>query len=103
VHIFTWKLLQQRLPTRKNFVARNILPAVDNLNCIFCFDADESDEHLFFQCQISASFAKFVSLGREKLKPMFSTVGGGCMIYMEIWNARNNIKYFVNIHIDLRS
>jgi hypothetical protein len=54
VHVFAWKLLPQWLPTSRNRVARNILPAAISLSCVFCFNSEELEEHFFLQCSVSA-------------------------------------------------
>jgi hypothetical protein len=58
VHVFAWKLLPQWLPTSRNLVARNILPASINLSCVFCFNSEELEEHFFYNVRLVQSCGK---------------------------------------------
>jgi len=49
----SWKLLLNRIPTRLNFVHRNVLPPNANLCCVFCNEENESTNHLFIHCRVS--------------------------------------------------
>jgi hypothetical protein len=53
VSFFGWRLLFDRLPTRKALNHRGILVNSHDLSCIFCFRCVEDCAHLFFHCPFS--------------------------------------------------
>jgi hypothetical protein len=75
VLVFGWRLLLQRLPTRRALHHRGILHNQQALSCVFCSHHLEDCEHLFFDC----SFIKgvwnlvFQWIGRS------SSTGAGVM------------------------
>ncbi|XP_021995585.1 uncharacterized protein LOC110892744 [Helianthus annuus] len=44
-NVFMWRAFLERLPTKVALIKRNI--QVENNNCIFCDDSDETAEHIF--------------------------------------------------------
>jgi hypothetical protein len=50
---FVWQLLHGRIPTRKNLVARRVLPASGDVSCVLCGEELESELHLFIYCEIA--------------------------------------------------
>ncbi|GAU37692.1 hypothetical protein TSUD_164950 [Trifolium subterraneum] len=54
VTIFSWQLLQDRLPTRKNLWQRGVIGDASASLCVICGLSSESADHLFGSCnQIS--------------------------------------------------
>lgn len=49
IYVFAWGVLQNRLPTKDNFVRWGILQADDHF-CIVCCGEMESINHLFLHC-----------------------------------------------------
>jgi len=49
---FSWKLLRDRTPTRRNLAFRNLLHPEDSINCVFCDSSEESSTHLFLHCRV---------------------------------------------------
>lgn len=47
IKTFCLRLLQNKLPTRLQLRARNVLHDPYELVCVFCFHQDEDQEHLF--------------------------------------------------------
>lgn len=45
-----WKIMLNRLPTKINLRARNILVDEEELRCIFCDNVVESINHCFLSC-----------------------------------------------------
>lgn len=48
---FSWKLLYDRIPTRRNLTLRNALPPDAPLLCVLCDSTEESSTHLFLHCR----------------------------------------------------
>jgi len=51
---FSWKLLYDRIPTRRNLALRNVLPPDVPLLCALCENSEESSTHLFLHCQVAS-------------------------------------------------
>jgi len=51
VSLFSWRLLQNRIPTRSNLVRRHVLQPNDNL-CVGGCGVTETTDHLFLECEI---------------------------------------------------
>lgn len=49
---FCWRLLQNKLPTRLQLHARNIIHDPYDLVCVFCFQQEEDLDHLFLKCAV---------------------------------------------------
>ncbi|KAK2410047.1 hypothetical protein QL285_045438 [Trifolium repens] len=60
VLVFGWRLLLDRLPTRRALHRRGILTNSNELNCIFCHQHLEDCEHLFFNCPVIISVWELV-------------------------------------------
>jgi len=54
VSLFTWRLLQDRIPTRSNLVSRHVIQPIDNLCVGGCGDIETAD-HLFIGCNLFGS------------------------------------------------
>lgn len=52
-----WGVMTRRLPTQSHLCRLNILRTSQ---CCFCWNARETDEHLFFQCPFTSSIWKHV-------------------------------------------
>jgi hypothetical protein len=48
VAVFSWQLLQDRLPTRHNLWKRGVITDVDATRCVLCGLESESVDHLLF-------------------------------------------------------
>ena len=46
--VFAWRLLKERLPSKKNLIRRQVT-IIDTL-CPFCRNSEENEAHLFFLC-----------------------------------------------------
>lgn len=44
-----WRLIRDRLPTKTNFIRRNILTQNSDMKCVLCGNHEESGKHIFFQ------------------------------------------------------
>jgi hypothetical protein len=53
VVIFYWKLMLERLPTRRNLVIRGMLDVHSSPCCVWCPLVEEFESHLFFTCPIA--------------------------------------------------
>jgi hypothetical protein len=53
VVIFAWKLVLQRLPTRRNLVVRGLRDGGANPDCVWCPLVVETESHLFFTCPVA--------------------------------------------------
>jgi hypothetical protein len=53
VVIFSWKLVLQRLPTRRNLVVRGLLDGSANPGYVWCPLVVETESHLFFTCPVA--------------------------------------------------
>jgi len=51
VVVFTWKLLHDRIPTKRNLAIRNSLPSDSSLECVWCNNSVEDSTHLFLHCE----------------------------------------------------
>ncbi|MCH94825.1 receptor-like kinase, partial [Trifolium medium] len=50
VAVFSWQLLQDRLPTRQNLWQRGVIEDASASMCVFCGLGPESADHLFGSC-----------------------------------------------------
>ncbi|XP_040866759.1 polyribonucleotide nucleotidyltransferase 1, chloroplastic [Glycine max] len=71
VSLFAWRLIRDRLPTRKNLRNRNVV--LDEVCCPFCLNHNEDAGHLFFGC------TKIMPLWWETLS-WINTLSGLCHI-----------------------
>jgi hypothetical protein len=53
VVIFSWKLVLNRLPTRRNLVVRGLLDSGASPACVWCPLVEENESHLFFSCPLA--------------------------------------------------
>ncbi|KAL6558001.1 hypothetical protein OROMI_018351 [Orobanche minor] len=53
VQAIVWKLLEERMPTKDNLARRGGQHQPDNLTCKLCGEDDQTQSHLFFQCQFT--------------------------------------------------
>ncbi|KAJ0433652.1 putative RNA-directed DNA polymerase [Helianthus annuus] len=58
-NVFMWRALLERLPTKVALIKRNI--HLENSNCIFCDDSDETAEHIFTGCFFSSAVWQAIS------------------------------------------
>jgi hypothetical protein len=49
---FSWKVLQDRIPTKINLARRNVLQPGANLNRALCNDGEDSSSHIFLHCDV---------------------------------------------------
>ncbi|KAI5430300.1 hypothetical protein KIW84_034764 [Lathyrus oleraceus] len=52
VKTLCWRFLQNKLPTRLQLRARNIIHDPYELVCVFCFHQEEDVDHLFLRCAV---------------------------------------------------
>jgi len=50
---FSWKLLLDRIPTRRNLARRNCLPPKVSYRCVLCGITEEPANHLFLHCSFT--------------------------------------------------
>jgi len=50
VVVFSWQLILDRIPTRRNLLGRGVHLPVGGLGCVFCEASSESSLHLFISC-----------------------------------------------------
>ncbi|GKV27815.1 hypothetical protein SLEP1_g36939 [Rubroshorea leprosula] len=50
VSAFAWKVMQNRIPTKKNLQKRKVLTSEDDVSCALCGSEIESSDHLLFMC-----------------------------------------------------
>jgi hypothetical protein len=50
VIIFSWQLLQDRIPIRQNLRRRRVMVGAFNSSCVFCGMVEESADYLFVSC-----------------------------------------------------
>jgi len=50
---FSWKLLLDQIPTRRNLARRNCLPPEESSRCVLCGIVEESANHLFLHCNFT--------------------------------------------------
>ncbi|MCI33082.1 F-box family protein, partial [Trifolium medium] len=55
VIVFSWQLLQDRIPSRQNLLRRKVLPDPDSAICALCGLSEESFVHLFISCPVVSS------------------------------------------------
>ena len=49
----SWKVLLNRIQTKKDIASRNSLPVNVVTSCLLCLEGEETTEHLFFTCSVS--------------------------------------------------
>jgi len=72
--ILSWRLLRNRLPTKDNLVARDILPH-DSQLCVVGCGSHETTQHLFMSC---FSLGLLFGLGLASYQP-------NCIVYWNIF------------------
>ncbi|GAU10909.1 hypothetical protein TSUD_426860, partial [Trifolium subterraneum] len=55
VVVFSWKLLQDRIPSRLNLLRRRVFPNPESALCALCGLSGESSAHLFISCPVVSS------------------------------------------------
>ncbi|GAU17375.1 hypothetical protein TSUD_232510 [Trifolium subterraneum] len=50
VIVFSWQLLQDRVPTRQNLRMRRVMVGATDISCVFCGAVEESVDHIFVSC-----------------------------------------------------
>ncbi|GAU25614.1 hypothetical protein TSUD_260480 [Trifolium subterraneum] len=56
VIVFSWQLLQDRVPTRQNLLRRRVFREASMSFCALCGDFVESVDHLFITCDCISKF-----------------------------------------------
>jgi hypothetical protein len=100
VIVFSWQLLQDRIPTRQNLRRRQVLVGATDSSCVFCGAVEESVDHIFVSCDRISSVWYRVSrwLGVEYVSPnsimqvfeSFFGLGVGCRVrlgFILVWHA----------------
>lgn len=54
VLVFSWRLLQDCLPSRTQLLKRGVSLNVHEQSCVFCFLQQEDSNHLFLSCNFSS-------------------------------------------------
>ncbi|GAU23386.1 hypothetical protein TSUD_334340 [Trifolium subterraneum] len=114
VIVFSWQLLQDRIPTRQNLRRRQVLVGATDSSCVVCGAVEESVDHIFVSCDRISSVWYRVSrwLGVEYVSPSsimqvfesFFGLGVGCRVRLgfilvwhavvwTIWTSRNDIIF----------
>ncbi|MCI58901.1 hypothetical protein A2U01_0080156, partial [Trifolium medium] len=52
VLVFSWRLLQDRIPSRQNLLRRMVLTTPESAICAICGLSGESSVHLFISCPV---------------------------------------------------
>lgn len=55
VIVFSWQLLQNRIPSRQNLLRRRVITDINNTFCVLCGNSIESVDHLFLTCGVSST------------------------------------------------
>ncbi|GAU21373.1 hypothetical protein TSUD_189600 [Trifolium subterraneum] len=55
VVVFSWKLLQDRIPSRQNLLRRRVIATPESAICALCGLSGESSVHLFISCPVVSS------------------------------------------------
>ncbi|KAK2360932.1 hypothetical protein QL285_086149 [Trifolium repens] len=114
VVIFCWKLVLERLPTRRNLVIRGMFDVRSSPCCVWCPLVEESESHLFFTCPVAVevwtavlawlglvsvvpgnAFQSFESFGvpfRNKLRIKGLNLLWQTVVW-SIWLARNSLIF----------
>jgi hypothetical protein len=50
---FSWQLLYDRLPSKRNLYRRGAGHLLENQNCVWCIDGQETGNHLFLHCRFA--------------------------------------------------
>ncbi|MCI35511.1 hypothetical protein A2U01_0056732, partial [Trifolium medium] len=50
VLVFTWQLLQDRVPTCQNLFRHRVIVDTMGVSCVFCGNTSESGSHFFITC-----------------------------------------------------
>lgn len=86
-----WRVMMRRLPTQSRLCKLKILRMSQ---CCFCWNARETDEHLFFQCPFSSSIWKhvlsWIHPTRRRARPFYNE----CMWILQTYKS-NKISSLV--------
>jgi hypothetical protein len=114
VIVFSWQLLQNRIPSRQNLLRRRVITDINNTFCVLCGNSVELVDHLFLTCGVSSTvwYSIFRWLGFQCVLPggvigMFEFLlgmGTGRRAHLRwlliwhaviwsIWNSRNELIF----------
>lgn len=51
---FSWKLLRDRIPTKRNLRIRNLMAPEASTNCVLCEESEENSRNLFLHCHVTS-------------------------------------------------
>ncbi|XP_058756806.1 uncharacterized protein LOC131630029 [Vicia villosa] len=121
VQIFGWRLLRDRIPTRRQLLNRNIISLQQEVRCVFCEGQIEDSGHIFLQCPMLVSLkwrvfscleiqlptvedcCEFLLVWTEQLQgTMKNNIAAAIWLtfYWCIWKVRNEI-IFTNAKLDI--
>lgn len=114
VSVMTWRLLQDRLPTKLNLVKRRVELSTEERQCCLCKAQEEDAAHLFFLCPVTfeiwrtcyswlgvpmvihqniiGNFLMHSGLFKGKRGKTLSMCIWECIVWV-IWKARNNVIF----------
>lgn len=94
---FSWKLLQDRLPTRHNLFICLIVVAGSSVGCMGCLRHVESVYYLFFLCEV-ASTLWYKVLERAGIpKPLTNSILGVFEMFRGLGLGKNPLFGLVSI------
>jgi len=53
VVVFSWKLLLDRIPTKRNLLIRNVANPAISTDCVWCEGVLETSSHLLLHCRVA--------------------------------------------------
>lgn len=114
IAVFAWKVVIDRVQSKSNLRRRNIISSGGDINCLLCNGAEESTNHLFFECpaavQVWNRCLRWLGVvsampvtGKDHLLQFGSVAMSGsqnllwkvvwCAVLWTIWNSRNGIVF----------
>jgi len=84
---FLWKLLLDRIPTRRNLARQNCLPSEAPTVCVLCGRAEESSKHLFLHCNVTNYVWRKVKRWLD-----FSFITPNLFVHWECWSMEGRNK-----------
>ncbi|KAL8458133.1 hypothetical protein ACS0TY_035862 [Phlomoides rotata] len=120
IAVFSWKMLQDRIPTMKNLLQKGAFNPNFSTKCRMCDSIEEEMAHLFFDCRIAANVWRKVNewldldnysfrstSSREHLEDFVNLFNGnrkciGNLIWQNtIWNLwlRRNSTVFSGVYL----
>jgi hypothetical protein len=89
VSIFGWRLLLEKLPTREALFNKGVITNHLEKCCVFCFNMEESLNHCFIDCHVTATVWREVLLWMGTSQLFASNVQHHFLLFVDLVKGKN--------------